>query len=519
MDRVPHRPLRVLIVRAASDPIADWQAMLLDRLAVDPLVTLVGMVAGQGARTDRPGGALLGGILSIERRLVAGQLRCYDTSGARAILARLSQRGTPQDSDSADLAIVLGARDLSDEQLHLAHHGSWSVRFAGAASAVWPAATVTQRASPRMPVEILSRTGHAPGYALVRTASYNLKPGAVLTGAFVEEKSVLLILRALHDLATGQLCAPPSADMIPPPVQPTSLEALGYAVAFAKAAAVKLHHRMRARRGKGRLFWRLAAGAGPVTDLDLAASAILPAHNHTMADPFLFEHDGTSWVFYEAMNADDGAGWIEAAQLTDEGLGAPVTALTCPYHLSFPFVFRDGDEIFMMPETQQSRRLEVWRATDFPTGWTLHATAFEGMYLADSILWHAEDGQWWLLTNLSDHFAFQDHSSELYLFSVDGPSLTGLKPHPRNPVVIGAEHARNAGAPILQNGRLFRPSQNNSYGVYGYGLNLMEITRLDDKSFEEVLLRRWTPDDLPGSRGIHHLSVLNDRYVFDWSGS
>ncbi|MBM1815986.1 glucosamine inositolphosphorylceramide transferase family protein [Pseudosulfitobacter pseudonitzschiae] len=519
MDRVPHRPLRVLIVRAARDPIADWQAMLLDRLAVDPLVTLVGVVAGQGARTARPGGALLGGILSIERRLVAGQLRRYDTSGARAILSALSQCGAPQDSDSADLAIVLGARDLSDDQLNLARHGSWSVRFAGAASAVWPAASATQRASPRMPVEILSRTIHAPSCVLVRTASYNLKPGAVLTGAFVEEKSVLLIVRALHDLATGQLDALPSADLIPPPVQPNVAETLGYAVSFAKAAAVKLRHRMRARRGKGQLFWRLAAGAGCATDLDLTASEVLPAHSHTMADPFLFEHDGTTWVFYEAMNADDGAGWIEAAQLTAQGLGKPVTALTCPYHLSFPFVFRDGDEIFMMPETQQSRRLEVWRATDFPTGWTLHATAFEGMYLADSILWHAEDGQWWLLTNLSDHFAFQDHSSELYLFSIDGPSLGGLTPHPRNPVAIGAGHARNAGALIPLNGRLFRPSQNNSHGVYGYGLNLMEITRLDDKSFEEILLRQWTPDDLPGSRGIHHLSVLNDRYVFDWSGS
>lgn len=74
MDRVPHRPLRVLIVRAARDPIADWQAMLLDRLAVDPLVTLVGVVAGQGARTARPGGALLGGILSIERLL--SQVSC-----------------------------------------------------------------------------------------------------------------------------------------------------------------------------------------------------------------------------------------------------------------------------------------------------------------------------------------------------------------------------------------------------------------------------------------------------------
>ena len=122
------------------------------------------------------------------------------------------------------------------------------------------------------------------------------------------------------------------------------------------------------------------------------------------------------------------------------------------------------------------------------------------------------------MTNLSDHVTFQEHSSELYLFSVDGPSLTGLRPHPQNPVVIGSGIARNAGAIVQHDGRLFRASQNNSHGIYGYGLNIMEIEELTPDTYRERLVRSFTPADRPGSRGLHHVSFAAGRFVLDWSG-
>jgi hypothetical protein len=275
--------------------------------------------------------------------------------------------------------------------------------------------------------------------------------------------------------------------------------------------------RVRVKLGRGRAFWRLAVGRGNVMDFEPAKALDVPRRSFLMADPFLFEKDGELFVFYEAQNADERPAWIEVGRLDGNRLIPLGPALRCDYHLSYPFVFRDGDEIYMMPETQTARRLEVWRATDFPLQWERHATAFEGDHIADSNIFR-HGGQWWLMTNLSDHVTFQEHSSELYLFSVDGPSLTGLRPHPQNPVVIGSGVARNAGAIVEHEGRVFRASQNNSHGIYGYGLNIMEIEELTPDTYRERLVRSFTPADRPGARGLHHVSFAAGRFVLDWSG-
>lgn len=507
-------PLRLLIVRHAEDPLEDWQAMLLDRLARDPQIELVGRVAGQGPARRSQSGALLRGFLAIERLIVASQMLPYDTSDAQAILSELP---APEQVPSADLALEIGARSLTDAQLASVECGAWALTFGGGSDATCVATDAVQRTSAGMIVQIVQRTADIPEARVVRGAQYPLKPGAILTGAFVAEKSVLLVLRAVHDLVAEPTIGAAPEPLLAAPKPSGVMGQLGYAAFFTATLAAKLRERWQARKGRAPDFWRLAVGSGDVLNLETQAATALPALSHTMADPFLFENEGKIWVFYEAMNADDGNGWIDVAELDGETLKPAATALSCPYHLSFPFVFRDNGDIFMLPETQQSHRLEVWHAVDFPTKWELHATAFEGMYLADSTLWKAQDGQWWLLTNLSDHHAFQDHSSELYLFAVDGPSLGSITPHPKNPVVIGADVARNAGALIREKDRLFRPSQNNSYR-YGYGLNLMEITQLDATGFAETKVRGWTPDDRPDTLGVHHLSSAGDRFVFDWSG-
>jgi hypothetical protein len=180
-------------------------------------------------------------------------------------------------------------------------------------------------------------------------------------------------------------------------------------------------------------------------------------------------------------------------------------------------VFRHERDIFMMPETQQSNRIEVWRATEFPFRWELCRTAFDGLWPADSNLFKVGD-TWWLSTNLSDHDVMQDHNSELYLFKVDGPELRRITPHRRNPVMIGSSLARNAGPVVDWQGRLFRPSQINAYGVYGYGLNIMEIIELSDERYEERLVRRIVPDFRKDALAIHHISFAAGRFVIDWKG-
>lgn len=518
MSNADQLPIQVVLVVEREQDMTGNQAFLIERLQADPKIDLVGKTLGAVRRKDPALSVAVKAVLHGERLLMKHRILNYDTDPAKRILDKLPDRSKESEPEIFDIALALGADSLMPEALSTFRFGEWSISFAGAVDPSWIAVAPAVRTEPRVKVEVLSRTAQNPDPVVLNETSYNTKPGAVLTGAFVAEKSNLLVLHTLWKFADRQPLKGGTKGPTPCPKPPNFGELLTYCSNFLSKAFQRIAERSRVRKNRGREFWRIARGLGDVTDFAPSNANDLPVKAHIMADPFLFEHDGEMWVFYEAMNADGGNGWIECARLSDKSEEPSFVALSRPYHLSFPFVFQEDGEIFMIPETQQSKRLEVWKATVFPTEWTLHATAFEGTQMAETSLFQADDGQWWLFTNLSDHYAFQDHSSELYLFAVDGPDLNSITPHPSNPVVVGAYNARNGGAVIRQNGRLFRPAQNNSYGIYGYGLNLMEITRLDATGYEEQLVRQFTPADKPGSLALHHLSAAKGQYVFDWGG-
>jgi hypothetical protein len=260
--------------------------------------------------------------------------------------------------------------------------------------------------------------------------------------------------------------------------------------------------------------WRLQFAQATGISFDTGGLQEVPSMHNLMADPFLFEHAGALYVFYEAQGSRDEPAWIEVGRLDGEEFARLGEALRCPYHLSFPFVFAHEGDVFMIPETHQTNRLEIWRATRFPFEWELHATALEGQSPADSVLLR-QDARWWLFTNLSRTERFSTHMNALYLFEVDGPEMRQITPHRLNPIVIGSNVARNGGSILSFDGVLYRPSQINARGVYGYGLNLMRIDVLDPENYHETLVRRITPQDIPGVHGVHHISFARDMVMLD----
>ena len=39
------------------------------------------------------------------------------------------------------------------------------------------------------------------------------------------------------------------------------------------------------------------------------------------------------------------------------------------FHLSFPFVFKDGDDIYMVPESSKNSDIRLYKSVDFPLKW------------------------------------------------------------------------------------------------------------------------------------------------------
>jgi hypothetical protein len=92
------------------------------------------------------------------------------------------------------------------------------------------------------------------------------------------------------------------------------------------------------------------------------------------------------------------------------------------------------------------------------------------------------------------------------LFLYSSSSLAGeWEPHPCNPLTSDARYARGAGRIFRVGDHLVRPAQDGSE-VYGGGVLLRRILRLDSHAYDEETIARIGPDRVPGATGLHSYS-------------
>lgn len=284
--------------------------------------------------------------------------------------------------------------------------------------------------------------------------------------------------------------------------RPTSARVVRHAARLARAVA---------RRRAERLFhssrWVVAARPRPGGDgLPLAPGE--PFHLLTAptgryyADPFVLEHEGRHWLFVEDFDIGAGRAAISAVELRDGApLGEPRVVLERDHHLSYPFVFVSDGHVYMLPESAGARRLDLYRATDFPFEWRHERTLVEDARLFDATLWFDDRGVW-LWANVAEDGA--SSSDELHLFHA-ASLAEPLEPHPANPVVSDVRRARPAGRLFRSGDALIRPAQASSER-YGGGIVLNRVDTLTATDYAETPVGRIDPDWAPGIEATHTYS-------------
>ncbi len=238
---------------------------------------------------------------------------------------------------------------------------------------------------------------------------------------------------------------------------------------------------------------------------------IIPEKDRYWGDPFILQRGSNYHVFVEEKIYATGRGRIACLTLDAEGrLLANQVVLERDYHLSYPFIFDQDGETFMMPETAEQRTLELYRCVRFPDQWQFVKTLLAGIYAVDATLL-AHAGRQWIFTNVRE--AGGSSLNSLSLFSAESLLAEAWKPHPRNPVVQDIRSARPAGRIFTHEGKLIRPAQDSSRR-YGYGLRFKRITRLTESEYEEVPDALFEP---PGGRllATHTFNQAGEMTVID----
>ncbi len=513
--------LRIGVLVDRPDHLENWQLRIIDRILEDNRFCLASILVSPAPADRGKASKLLQLAFRLERSTLGRQPRYHPKHFSLADLPFEPVHSRVCDGSGQKLDLVLCLSDGGSNEPALAdlRFGEWHFSFSphASAGADWfgYAGVIERSPVTEMHIEV-RRDGAATG-SILATAAFNTKFSAVRNGDFIKERAVTLLMRELRRLAdTGRMeLVRPRPETKEAPRPPTGRQLARYAATLSRNLLARAVEAVQAKLGKDAAAWALYVGDGNSQDFDpRTALPVTSLGDEIRADPFLIEHEGQTYVFYEALEPGQTKAHIAVGRLIGNTLERLGVALKCHHHLSFPFVFRHDGQLFMMPETNQARRLEIWRCTEFPLRWELHSSALEGLSSADSTLTLFR-GRWWLLTNISDFHAYEDHCSELHLFEVDGPDLKRVVPHRHNPVVIGSSVARNGGRPFEHAGKLFRPSQRNEHGIYGYGLNIMEIEQLDLETYRERCLRTIEPDFAPGLMACHHLDAAAGRYVID----
>jgi hypothetical protein len=230
-----------------------------------------------------------------------------------------------------------------------------------------------------------------------------------------------------------------------------------------------------------------------------------------LADPCLHQRGSSLTLFAESLDPGSPKGRIVAAEVEGDGrICAARTVLEETHHLSYPFVFDDDGETFMIPESGAARRVDLYRCIQYPDRWTREATLVSGPKLVDATPLFYE-GRWWLFCGGAEH----GDSAHDQLFLYHAEALTGpWKPHAVRPLISDARGARPAGAIQKLDGKLYRPSQNNELR-YGGGLVWSEIRELTPETYRETVIERWSGADFGGFDGVHTFSQAGGFQAID----
>ena len=257
--------------------------------------------------------------------------------------------------------------------------------------------------------------------------------------------------------------------------------------------------------------WHVGVIHAPIArllDADVLANAQVlwlpdPGNFRFIADPFGVHHDEKFTVFVEALDYRVKRGEIHyytydaAWNLADQGI-----ALQMPFHLSYPTIIRDGDEIYMLPEAHKSGKLTLYRAVHFPDRWEPVADLLNLPAIDASVIQY--QNRWWMfyaLPGANNRALREMHVA--YAETLMGPWI----PHAENPVRDALDSARPGGLPFVHEGTLYLPTQ-DCVSDYGAAVNLLRIERLTPENFAATVVSHLSPKNLPsGYRdGLHTLS-------------
>ena len=278
----------------------------------------------------------------------------------------------------------------------------------------------------------------------------------------------------------------------------------------------KKSYRIALRKRNNDFFWE---------DEDYSFCEFVPkSKRYWLADPFIFEKDNRTYIFFEEYDRTKRKGRISFSEITNDLITEPTKIIDESFHLSFPYVFEYNNEIYMLPETSCANSLILYRAIDFPYSWE-RRVVLKDIFCCDSILLFDEKEPIGYIVsemfkNPPNNKVFSCYVKNKFFRCNILDEITSM------PITLaeGDYGIRNAGAIFSYKGKMIRPGQDCSEGEYGKGVVFFEIDEID--VYKEHRIRTLSKDEIRDHLyrknkrpllGVHTYNISEKYEIIDFS--
>ncbi len=231
-----------------------------------------------------------------------------------------------------------------------------------------------------------------------------------------------------------------------------------------------------------------------------------------IADPFFIKVKDTFYLFFEHKKKEDHA--VIGLLTSTDGVNYNYrgTVLKEKFHLSYPQVFEYKKEYYMLPESQGSNQVLLYKSKHFPLDWKVCDTLLKNIKLKDPTIY---------LSDTLNVLLATDNNLTMYLYQAD--SLFGKwKLHQKPKVILGSE-SRCAGRIFADNKGLILPIQNATNG-YGYGTSLycLKFKNGDYTITQEIPFFLKKQNKIKEfNAGMHHVDIqkIDKSYYYVYDGN
>lgn len=233
------------------------------------------------------------------------------------------------------------------------------------------------------------------------------------------------------------------------------------------------------------------------------------------ADPFVVTRERRTVCYLEDYDYHKNTACISAVEIyQDDSYQILGPVIEEPFHMSFPYLLEFDGELYMIPETHQSKSIRLYKCIDYPLQWEYQKDIMSDCSAADTMIFPYND-KWWMLTNMATE-GNSDQAAQLFAFYSDHPFSNRWHPHVLNPLIFDSDLGRNAGLVYMQDNTPVRVRQKQDFNMYGDSFSIAKITDLSEDSYKELTLAHIYPNFSKKIRGTHHMHSNKNYTVYDY---